>query len=447
MALPKRSQLLKDLQLFCEYLGNGGSSIELTMDDLTNPQPERIQAIYLFFMEHFFPDCSQRMAQPMMMSENIEHPELYSDNHATLLIILGYFFESIGVEDLQDTDIFEPTPKRTHKLLSQLLNFMKLVAIVDGDENMQRVSRDQIDLENECDTLDLKHVSLEEEVDLLQSQRHQDAEYETNLHYQHEEELQLLQEATALKNQLSAELAKYNESCSKTQENLFSLKQQLETKETNCKKLENQLIQSPEKLAEQVAEMTKVEAETRDTLKEASRVHTEWQTLSTQAKAIPETFEAISTEVETSIERIEELNTKAHKVEELETSVADKRRVYKDTIASTQNLERKLKSLEQRIQQAEYNQQLKENKGESNKDLSRDLQLLTLEEAEVFEKKDKEQKALRVLQEKVENKREEYNSLCKEQDEATEKISVAFHNRHAAVMENHENILKICTSN
>ena len=31
----------------------------------------------------------------------------------------------------------------------------------------------------------------------------------------------------------------------------------------------------------------------------------------------------------------------------------------------------------------------------------RDLQLLTLEEAEVFERKDKEQKALRVLQEKV----------------------------------------------
>ena len=29
-------------------------------------------------------------------------------------------------------------------------------------------------------------------------------------------------------------------------------------------------------------------------------------------------------------------STKAHKVEELETSVADKRRVYKDTIASTQ---------------------------------------------------------------------------------------------------------------
>jgi len=27
---------------------------------------------------------------------------------------------------------------------SQLLNFMKLVAIVDGDENMQRVSKDQV---------------------------------------------------------------------------------------------------------------------------------------------------------------------------------------------------------------------------------------------------------------------------------------------------------------
>jgi len=34
--------------------------------------------------------------------------------------------------------------------------------------------------------------------------------------------------------------------------------------------------------------MTKEEAETREQLKEASRVHTEWQTLSTQAKAIPE---------------------------------------------------------------------------------------------------------------------------------------------------------------
>jgi len=34
--------------------------------------------------------------------------------------------------------------------------------------------------------------------------------------------------------------------------------------------------------------MTKEETETREQLKEASRVHTEWQTLSTQAKAIPE---------------------------------------------------------------------------------------------------------------------------------------------------------------
>jgi len=33
---------------------------------------------------------------------------------------------------------------------SQLLNFMKLVAIVDGDENMQRVSKDQVCLVCMC---------------------------------------------------------------------------------------------------------------------------------------------------------------------------------------------------------------------------------------------------------------------------------------------------------
>ena len=40
MALPvqKRSQILKDLQLFCEYLCEGHNVIEITMDDLTNPQ-------------------------------------------------------------------------------------------------------------------------------------------------------------------------------------------------------------------------------------------------------------------------------------------------------------------------------------------------------------------------------------------------------------------------
>ena len=40
MALPvqKRSQILKDLQLFCEYLCDGQRVIEITMDDLTNPQ-------------------------------------------------------------------------------------------------------------------------------------------------------------------------------------------------------------------------------------------------------------------------------------------------------------------------------------------------------------------------------------------------------------------------
>ena len=40
MALPvqKRSQILKDLQLFCEYLCDGRNVIEITMDDLTNPQ-------------------------------------------------------------------------------------------------------------------------------------------------------------------------------------------------------------------------------------------------------------------------------------------------------------------------------------------------------------------------------------------------------------------------
>ena len=40
MALPvqKRSQILKDLQLFCEHLCEGQNVIEITMDDLTNPQ-------------------------------------------------------------------------------------------------------------------------------------------------------------------------------------------------------------------------------------------------------------------------------------------------------------------------------------------------------------------------------------------------------------------------
>lgn len=43
MALPvqKRSQILKDLQLFCEYLCDGRNAIEITMDDLTNPQVSR----------------------------------------------------------------------------------------------------------------------------------------------------------------------------------------------------------------------------------------------------------------------------------------------------------------------------------------------------------------------------------------------------------------------
>ena len=40
MALPgqKRSQILKDLKIFCEYLCDGQNVIEITMDDLTNPQ-------------------------------------------------------------------------------------------------------------------------------------------------------------------------------------------------------------------------------------------------------------------------------------------------------------------------------------------------------------------------------------------------------------------------
>ena len=40
MALPiqKRSQILKDLQLFCEYLCDGQRVIDITMDDLANPQ-------------------------------------------------------------------------------------------------------------------------------------------------------------------------------------------------------------------------------------------------------------------------------------------------------------------------------------------------------------------------------------------------------------------------
>lgn len=94
----------------------------------------------------------------------------------------GYFFQNIGVDDLQISDIFEPSKiqfsngiitywfppsaaKRTQKLFgyedlyhlfvlpqsnnllvvfSNLVNFMKLVALVDEDEDMQSVTQEQV---------------------------------------------------------------------------------------------------------------------------------------------------------------------------------------------------------------------------------------------------------------------------------------------------------------
>ena len=71
-------------------------------------QAERIQSIYLFFAEHFFPDCAQRLMQVCLCVsaclyvctcmyvfqsssvalENLEFPELQSDNRTSLLLVL-----------------------------------------------------------------------------------------------------------------------------------------------------------------------------------------------------------------------------------------------------------------------------------------------------------------------------------------------------------------------
>ena len=62
----------------------------------------------------------------------------------------------------------------------------------------------------------------------------------------------------------------------------------------------------------------------------------------------------------------------------------------------------------------------------------------------MYEKVDKGQKTLRVLQSQVENRIEQWDRLSRELEETTNKISLMYHNCHKAIVENHENILKIC---
>eukprot|EP00808_Paulinella_micropora_P024764 g871.t1 len=102
--------------------------IPLTLAELKEPSPKKMQEVYEKFMDYLMGISKEELRQPQFQALHVfEFPELHENSLPELMVAktLLRLLKVCGLHDASLKKILEPTYQGTRKILSALINFAK----------------------------------------------------------------------------------------------------------------------------------------------------------------------------------------------------------------------------------------------------------------------------------------------------------------------------------
>jgi kinetochore protein Nuf2 len=230
--------------------------ITLTVQDLQEPDEEKIRPVYEKLVENLINMTKDDMRQPEFRAiDALQNPELHEDSLGEVAMTkqILVLFRAAGLKSCTIRDINFPTAQNTKKILSAIINFSKFR--YERQATFQRYTDETDEIMKVVDQQEQENIELLSNVKELRAQHERDAPVI----------LKLQQETKALENQIS-EMHKEQKRIEKGNKDIKAATQEknelfekdkirLLQVQQECARLRQQVVRSPKKLRDQLRNM------------------------------------------------------------------------------------------------------------------------------------------------------------------------------------------------
>lgn len=252
--------------------------IDVSIDDLKRPQAATVHRIYTSLIIHCTGTTAEELTQPSAAGlADLENYAMHEDAVAVLTFLraLSDLLERSGVTVLTLNDIASPEPRRLVRNLSAIINFAKyreerVGVFTDMTRKTEELKEDLLQAEAECDEVQREYDALVAKQAAEKPAKDAIIEDCTRL----ESEIDTLNKRQAV---LKHEGAECKASITGARDKLASLQFEILGCEETVKKLESQIVNSPDRLrAELKARAEQLETE-REAVDQVDRARREMQ--------------------------------------------------------------------------------------------------------------------------------------------------------------------------
>ncbi|KAI9355939.1 Nuf2 family-domain-containing protein [Zopfochytrium polystomum] len=230
--------------------------LQVSMEDLERPNAVRMTTVYESFTDTLMGLSREQFAQPSYAAlEVLDYPDL----HMETLALMGFFRQlvklicDVGLGDISIRDVVKPEPGRVRRILSAIINFTKFRGERIGE--FEKCVAEQAEYYKQKEDL---HEQRRELADVVNSLRLQRAEEEPDVHIVKEETAPLsstLKELDATRNTMTARIEVLKKTRADAVEKRSNMRNTSIKTDDDIAKLKSRIIQSPEKLQQELVDL------------------------------------------------------------------------------------------------------------------------------------------------------------------------------------------------
>ncbi|EPZ35539.1 Kinetochore protein Nuf2 domain-containing protein [Rozella allomycis CSF55] len=340
------------------------------------------------FLEYFVGVTKEQFSQPNFeVLQMLDYPEMHTESLSFISFfkVLNEFMYEAGIKDFSLKDILQPEPKRFKMILSYIINFAKFREehAVIYEEITERANQ----LSKERDELSAVTRDLKAKVDGIKLQREQEEPAVLNAEKKNqalvEKMVQLRNEQGVLSEKYTkakAEKVRLSDKLHENQENLMSLKQEIN-------RLRGRIVSSPEKLMQAIQDFHDKIAEEKNSLnlneKKSRELQIKLEGLNSLQVQLDSCLNVFGN-CENILNRENESKTKLN---DLKDAIYKQQQILREFDVKKQQMERMLNNAEEKLNRLRIQQESKKENIQSKlKSLQEEYNQIKLENQKVKNK-------------------------------------------------------------
>lgn len=334
-------EILEDMSLFKR---------PITKENIRQPTPESVRAVFLFFIEHIYGTSEEDMRQPSFgCLDGLAYPELHDESIPILHFLRSCqkMFVAAQYHDFRLRDITQPVAGRFHWQISALINYAKF------RENRLRLFAEMAasgeELREQHALLIKQNDDIQEQINEIESaraaeepavakQKESVAELAAELSTLHKQQVDLAETTKEFKSKLQAAIEKI--SSLKFQH--MAVSQELET-------LEASVVPSPDRVKAEISEAyQRVDAEKENLLTTQHKTRELQTHCDEMSRACADTMSAYKL-VEEAVAEMNKVKDIENRVNKAKGKITELENETERIVSSRKHLERQLESVKQRV--------------------------------------------------------------------------------------------------